>query len=904
MSASSAASSSLARARTPVIVLTVIAAACGIYYLQSGIPDPVESSTPSTGLHRSNAVHRRARRNTHEDEPSLFVEPAAADHDAEIVARPLPDGETVVDDQNFQDDYDWETVPHQQRTGQNIVQLLFRVSEEATRRNAYVHRGCECNSCGVVPIRGIRYRCSNCADYDLCEGCESQGLHSKTHIFYKVKVPAPSSGPRHMQPVWYTGDPDTSFRPLQKDMIVKLNRETGFERPELDAYWEQWTYMANTEWRDDPDNINLAMDRKTFERCLVPSGSYKHSAPSLIFDQMFAFYDTNRDDLISFPEFLHGLAYRKKKDKWVKIFEVYDIDGDGYVERKDFLRIFRSYYVLYRQMHRDLLESMEDQQMSSTDAHRLITSRQPLSSAFGGDGRFPAAPDPRTGEGKTVLPNGDLEISDGKDIIHESSDDTGNREDLFRGNMPGRYASRPQERRGYWDAILNPPVSVEQLPAVLRNLNRSDSLAADAPVGHEHPAAQQDSDNRNSHSDSEDSLEDENWPPRYITVTEEDAEAIDGPGTTIARVSRSSRPAVIEHALQRERVHREMQERWRKRQFYTDEEEGAVPPAGWKEEDDIMARSGMGESSKTPPRPTVHSRSSSKVRFAEELDDFDTRSNPSTSSRSVPERWGGMEIPDAERDAGKEILYQVTQQAFNELLDPFFKDREDVALQAAASKADRAKYRYLYSTPDFEKWATDKEIGEETRKEEATRHMGDMPLPPRMRRPNSGTWNSFADLDVDQRDRPLDDLLAEAGFALDDADAEEDDSGIPSPQPGGQSTTTMEDNLTSTLNTLLRPRAPSSDLLSLINPPTTRPDPTLQQFRPNTAVSPPPPAPPSRDALFRLWKLDREDREAERRGGWARLALAEFLDVVHRQVEEGRGNRMDYLGSWVEFCLP
>lgn len=948
------------------------------------------------------------------------------------MARPLADGETVVDDQTFQDDYSWDTLPHQQRTGQNIVQLLFRVSEEATRRNAYVHRGCECNSCGVVPIRGIRYRCSNCADYDLCEGCESQGLHSKSHIFYKVKVPAPSSGPRHMQPVWYTGDPDTTFRPLQKAMIVKLNRETGFERPELDAYWEQWTYMANTEWRDDPDGINLAMDRKTFERCLVPSGSYKYSAPSLIFDRMFAFYDTNRDDLISFPEFLHGLAYRKKKDKWSKIFDVYDIDGDGYVERKDFLRMFRSYYVLYRQMHRDLLESMDEQQMSSTDAHRLITSRQPLSSAFGNDGRFPPAPDPRTGEGKTILPNGDLEISDGKDVINESSDDTGNREDLFRGNLPRRTSSRPRESRGYWDAILNPPSSVEQLPAVLRNLSRAENSATDASVEHEsHPtltlAAQQDHDNRNSPSDSDYSLEnDENWPPRFVTVTEEDAEAIEGTGSTVLSVARSSRPAVIEHAIQRERAHREMYERWRKRQFYTDEEEGALPPADWKEEDDILARSGIGESSKTPPRPRVHSRSSSKVRFAEELDDFDTRSNPSTSSRSVPERWGGMEIPDAERDAGKEILYQVTQQAFNELLDPFFKEKEDLALQAAATKQDREKYRHLYATPDFEKWAVDKAMQEEVRKEEYRRFADGM---------NTTAGDSIPDVEIEHmRERPLEELLAAIGFEAEGdggqgSDMPEHQQQEVSATPGQSS---VERELTNTLNTLLdtpqntSQRAnTSADLLSIIahrdgDHAAPRPlerssqprltsqaglsegevrDPTLPQFRPNSpadlprrdqlptdrqqeltrvpypqspanprldpSISPfpdlqPPntspiphralhtPLPPrarstplpntqttalldlvppqnhnltepaasagvpyptiftniSAEHLYRLWKLDQEEREMEERGGWARLSPDEFIEVIRRQIDDGKSNQMDYLGSWVEFCLP
>jgi Ca2+-binding EF-hand superfamily protein len=906
MSASSTASSSLSRARTPILFLTVIAAAYGIYYLQSSSFE--DGETPAgPGLHRSNAIHRRRRRNTQDITGSLLTDEDGVEHDedAEVVARQPTDEETVVDDQAFQDDYSWDHVPPQ-RTGQNIVQLLFRVSEDATRRNAYVHRGCACNACGVVPIRGIRYRCANCADYDLCEGCESQGLHIKTHIFYKVRVPAPAFGPRNIQPVWYSGDPETTMRVLPKELISKLSRETGFERPELDAYWEQWTFMANTDWRDDPDDINLAMDRKTFERCLVPSGGNR--APSLIFDRMFAFYDRNKDDLISFPEFLHGLAYRKKRDKWSNIFDAYDIDGDGYVDRKDFLRIFRSYYALHRQMHRDMLEGLGEQHMSSTDTHRLVSSRQPLSSAFGQDGRYPPAPDPRTGEGKTVLPNGDLEISDGKGVINESGDDTGNREDVFRRNLLSRNRwDRSGAGRGYWDAILNPPVSVEQMPEVLRNLNRVQNSVT--YVLNEHPNAHpifgmaaQEEDHDGSASDSEDLENDENWPPRFVTVTDEDAEAVDGPGTTVSNVSRSSRQAVVEHAVQRARAHREIYERWRRRQFYTDEEEGALPPADWKEDDDVLNEDDSGESSKNPPpsRPRLHSRSSSKVRFVEEVDDFDTRSNPSTSSRSVPERWGGIEIPDAEKDAGKEILYQVTQQAFNELLDPLFKKKEDMALLAAETKSERDTWRHLFSTAEFEQWARAQDA-EEAKKEEDRQPRSS----PAERRTDNPVWPFFQEVDVEQvRERPLEDLLAATGYQI-----------APDPFSSSFSNPAQQNSSASAPPPPAVPEPIPSPVPETAQEEEEVHDPTLPQFRPSTSTTTSPtsphltsttarPPPPPNTYLLTLWRAERAYLEKEVRGGWARLDKDEFLNAVGKGVREGRAGSMEYLGSWIEFCLP
>ncbi|KAI6712273.1 hypothetical protein JHW43_005193 [Diplocarpon mali] len=1017
---SSAASSTLTRSRLVVFGAATFATATAVYFWYRSVAEQPVIDVDGTGLHRSNAVHRRRRRNTTNENASGLdgrgvTGEDAAENDAEgtlvppRLPRTLTDGETVIDDQAFAEEYGWTNLPHTyQRNGQNIVQLLFRVSEDATRRNAYVHRGCACNSCNVLPIRGIRYRCANCADYDLCEGCESQGLHTKTHIFYKIRVPASSFGPRHIQPVWYSGDPDSVMRVLPKEITTKLSRETGYERAELDAYWEQWTFLANTEWRDDPDDIGLAMDRRTFERCLVPTGGLKNTAPSLIFDRMFAFYDTNKDDLIGFSEFLHALAYRKKKEKWKRIFDGYDINGDGYVDRKDFLRVFRSYYVLHRQIHRNMVEGVEEQQMSSIEAHRLISGRQPLSSAFGQDGRYPRAPNPRTGEGKTVRSNGDQEITDGKGILTESSNDTGNREDIFRRDV--QQASRPWNQspgRGgswYWETIVNPPQTVEQMPDVLSNLQRA--------RGHEVLRDEPESDSNsitaslialdrpwrnNGQEDYGDLGEalfdpdaDRGWPPTYVTITDADAEEIEGPGSTVATVRRESRRAVIQNAIYRERSQADAHKRWQRRSFYTDEEEGAVPPADWTEEEDILAENCVGESSKANSRPTVRSRSSSKVRFAEDMDDLDTRSNLSASSRSVPERWGGMEVPDAERDAGKEILYQITQQAFNELLDPLFKDKEDLAVKAAKLKPEREKWRDLYSTPEFEAWALARESEEKKTQEEPPRHMSQVQA-----LSTTPIWPQFPEVDLEQiRERPLEDLLAATGYQVDESLANHDSdppglaeelalAAVAAERPAQQSSRDTADNTAPSISEArhaTRNSPSSTEVLSIIaeygdghglstlhstsqsTPPRSTPpeseygsyrDPTMPQFRPDAEIafnptqdprpttnfiplsaeefearelmrsksdtpfadsSPPDyngptpeymrvPRKPKKERLYEFWRLERASREAELMGGWGRLGVAEFERRV-KMAGEGKGSRMDYLGSWIDFCIP
>lgn len=984
------AASTLRPRRITIAIVSVVATASIGYVLYRTIYDPSQSGPdPSRRLHRSNAIRRR-RRSLRDRAHSPASSTSADSHTDENVdtVAPLGDGETVADDQITVED-DWWNDPAsapQQRAGQNIVSLLFRVSEDNARRNAYVHRGCACNACGIVPIRGIRYRCANCADFDLCETCESQGHHINTHIFYKVKIPAPPFGPRQSQPVWYTGDPENCIRKLPKNVMAKLSKETGFERPELEAFWEQWTFMANTEWRDDPDELYLAMDRKTFERCLVPSGGYRHTAPNLIHDRMFAFYDTNNDDLIGFSEFLYGLSYRKRRDKLKRIFEGFDMDRDGYVSRKDFLRIFRAYYVLYKQMHKDILEGLDDQVLGSTEVHQLVTGRQPLSGLFGREGRVPPARGSRPLEGK-VSRDGDMAVNGNANrVVSDDKPDTADRNTIltslfhpnnrhgghrphYRGDdEPGGYVSPPSEDSymlayphlegaaspRYWSALLNPPVELEELPELLAGVARpgddlfvsnDDNERNDTGANHldgeshDHPAGLDSSgaaDGANPSASGH--FVDQDFQPVFESAripANTGRSAING-----GQQSELTQRALAEHSrkvakAKRDRayVRDQLLERWKRRQFYLDEEEGAGAPEGWNPEDDdpLGRKDPNWETPRTgqhlPPSP--RSRASSKVRFAEDTDDYDVRSNPSTSSRSVPERWGGIEIPDAERDAGKEILYQVTQQAYNELLDILFKKKEDAALQAAQTKSQREKYKELIEMTSWED-VKDPWKGHE------------------------GSEND--DLD-DFRKKSLDALLAQTGYSVDpglDKQKGEANDHVLAEIDNIYDATTEESGETAAL---IEPLPESQERDGQYR------DPTMPQFRPNSAsdiqlsasaadladgtpLSTPPShgkesteapkdkgkAPASDEEVtskkvkvedaaekqatekthpwelidrqrLHLWKSSQmAEDEAKERGGWGRLSFEEFEKIY--KDEERRDNRLDYLGTWIDFCIP
>ncbi|KAK8064501.1 hypothetical protein PG994_007139 [Apiospora phragmitis] len=910
-STSTAAASTLTRPRIAITFVSAVAAVSISYYCFSQYFQASDTTAEGPrGLHRSNAVRRNRRRSLRPDDSSESDAQAQGDENADTNNATLP----LLGPLNNDDD--WYNDPSQaprQRTGENIVTLLFRVSEDNARRNAYVHRGCQCNGCGMVPIRGIRYRCANCTDFDLCEVCESQGLHIKTHVFYKVRVPAPPFGPRQIQPAWYPGDPDNALRNLPRHLLAKWANETGFERVELDAFWEQWTFIANTEWRDDPTGLCLAMDRKTFERCLVPSGGYQHTTPNLIHDRMFAFYDTNKDDLIGFEEFLHGVSYRKRKDKLKRTFEGYDIDGDDFVSRKDFLRMFRAYYVLYKQMHRDILEGLDDHMMAATEVQQLVNSRAPLSSLFGREGRVPPADHSRPMEGKVFRSNGDVDIHDGKvGVINQDKPDTCSREDILSGLFARNtnqsfftesFSSSSRQPRSsnvdsrYFSGLTSPPQNIvdleslvngdySQLNDIIASISRDDT--SHRPVDDNDSVSSEDQDHSSPDGDAE-------VPEIRFGDSRESklGDSFLNGGSGVSSTSTSKRVP--------------------------------FPPQGWDENEDVLeSLNGVAESSK----------SSSKVRFAADTDDFDIRSNPSTSSRSVLERWGGMEIPDAERDAGKEILYQVTQQAFNELLDDIFKKAEDLAIRCAETRAERNKYRHLFEHLEVDTTTT-----------------------PPDDEPVSGT-----DAHPAPQQQGLEELLEVSGYTVEP----------PPPEYAGTSQTRPEER--NTPNGAAVDAHTNTEHQSDPTPTqaTIYPDPTMPQFRPNDAAElrlsqevPPVQATTTSStssslepthisrkealhantsddqngqgwseedenekeneningtedkhkqhrqthimqATLETWKrLDVAEEEAKTRGGWGKLSFREFEDIYREhEFQDSSRNRLDYLGSWIDFCIP
>ena len=52
-----------------------------------------------------------------------------------------------------------------------------------------LHYGVTCDGC-EGEVRGVRYKCLNCPDYDLCSNCKATGMHSE-HEMFNIDHPLP-----------------------------------------------------------------------------------------------------------------------------------------------------------------------------------------------------------------------------------------------------------------------------------------------------------------------------------------------------------------------------------------------------------------------------------------------------------------------------------------------------------------------------------------------------------------------------------------------------------------------------------------------------------------------------------------------------------------------------------------
>lgn len=79
-----------------------------------------------------------------------------------------------------------------QASRQQIFRVFVKFVKEETNSIKYLppkHIGVICDGCNRSPIIGIRYKCLECFDYDLCETCADRQLIHNHHVMAKIRSP-------------------------------------------------------------------------------------------------------------------------------------------------------------------------------------------------------------------------------------------------------------------------------------------------------------------------------------------------------------------------------------------------------------------------------------------------------------------------------------------------------------------------------------------------------------------------------------------------------------------------------------------------------------------------------------------------------------------------------------------
>ena len=848
-------------------------------------------------------------------EPDVRAVIDLLNHDEEVLlhshgAHGLAEGSHPGrDDDDSDDDNGDDPIPAEDLDdaagSQNMLNLLFHIAGEQAKRNGYIHRSIECNGCGVTPIHGIRYHCANCFDYDLCETCEAHQVHIKNHVFYKVRIPAPSRGQiKQVTPKWYPGNPNVFPPSLEKSVLSRLVDQTGTDRTEIEALFEQFKCLAGHEYTSDPCHIGMAIDRKGFDMYFIPGGSGQAVPANLIYDRIFAFYDTNDDGLIGFEEFIRALARAAEKSRVVKLqrtFEGYDLDGDGFVCRKDFLRMFRAYYDLSRQLNREMINAQEDFGYLDEEIREVVQGSQPISAAFGGSTLY--GHESRGGEDKRVGANGDLQISSGPNGVLQNDLDM--RGDRYRAIGNAAIGNRPRSHP--FRTFRTEPPQDEQLMQL--PLHNNFELIG---IQHADDAPEEEINSANP------PIHAYGWPPLLspesddiITALgadipiEDITDPLDRTRVIFAQSQRLDADSDRYQDWQREKA---AYERWKRRQFYLDQEEGFAKPQGYTEPDssDEESEDAKPATSASSRRQSMRSRSSSKVRFDDSAIDTDYETRSNASSRSIPqnERWGGYELSQPEFDVGRDVLYEAVQQGFNELLDNLFKSKEDEYMDAAGSRRERAKWKNLLN-----KYAEEVEKAAES-KEEALKQADEL-----------RTEAMFADAE-------------KAGTQEPPGQAQE--ASVDSPQQSTNEpnfeTANLKEAFGDQIKIAIAAAVEDVREASLFSRPPEAVDteeldrdPTLPQFRPDSADDPPKkvklktPDPPPTTKTLETWLQHRKyEQEAQNRGGPGRLNFMEFrrkmVPDVDKENESGDENdpayweksadlgRLGFVATWLDMA--
>ena len=171
-----------------------------------------------------------------------------------------------------------------------------------------IHKGIVCNRCGQENIVGIRYKCAQCSNFNLCENCENVYNHDIKHIMVKIRSPYKN----------------------ENELKSKINKNISYKNQDMNYELEPKAITLNGNLDSQVQivsikNIGLAPWRGVYLKCIEEKSE-------IIGEEFEMKYNVNSGSSINAQIKFTDLKNQLKPDKKVyySFFQMFNLQNESF----------------------------------------------------------------------------------------------------------------------------------------------------------------------------------------------------------------------------------------------------------------------------------------------------------------------------------------------------------------------------------------------------------------------------------------------------------------------------------------------------------------------------------------------------------------------------------------------